>query len=188
MNTTFHKSSWIVTPCLAAIAAAYLTFVWMPSRRAIKELHEQVEAKQQLVAQATTLSAMLATSQQDLDKSQAVATAWEKAAPGKRDIPSFYGRINALAKDAGLTISRFDPQSFLTYEKFQEIPITIAGSGNFAQVYEFLRLVESLPVYVWVDSLRIEKAAQNAKTVQCEISMAIFSNNKQNSDYAKHAE
>ena len=188
MMTTFHKSSWIITPCLGAIAVAYLMFGWMPSRRAIKELHDQVETKQQLVAQATTLSDMLAASQQELDKSQAIAADWEREAPGKRDIPAFFGRINALAKDAGLTISRFDPQLFLAYEKFQEIPITIVGSGNFAQVYEFLRLVEGLPVTIWIDSVRLEKTAQNAKNIQCELSLAIFSNNQQNSDYAKHTD
>jgi Tfp pilus assembly protein PilO len=192
MSTTFHKSSWIVTPCLGAIATAYLMFMWMPSRQAIKEWRDQVEAKQQFLAQSTNLSAMLAAAQQELDKSQTVTTAWEKTAPGKRDIPALYGRVNALAKDAGLAITRFDPQSFTAYEKFQEIPIAIAGSGSFTQVFQFLRLVEGLPVTIWVESMRLEKAAQgasqNAKNVQCELSLVIFSNNQQNSDYARHAD
>jgi Tfp pilus assembly protein PilO len=192
MNTTFHKSSWIVTPCLGAIAMAYLMFVWIPSRHAIKEWCEQVEAKQQVLAQSANLSAMLAATQQDLSKSRDLAADWEKAAPGKRDIPALYGQVNALAKDAGLTISRFDPQSFVAYEKLEKIPLTIVGSGSFSQVFEFLRLIEGLPVTIWVESIRLEKMAQNtdqnAKNIQCELSLAIFSNNQQNSDYAKHTD
>jgi Tfp pilus assembly protein PilO len=188
MSTTFHRSSWIVTPCLGAIAVAYIMFVWMPSRQAIRELHEQVQTKQQMVAQSASLSDMLAAAKQEFDKSQAVAADWERTAPGKRDIPACYGQINALAKSAGLTVNRFDPQSFVAYEKFQQIPITIAASGSFAQVHEFLRLIEGLRVAIWVDSMRIERSAQDTKNIQCELSLVVFSNNQQNSDYAKHSD
>jgi Tfp pilus assembly protein PilO len=188
MNSSFRQSSWIVTPCLGAIAVAYLTLVWLPNRRAIKEWRDEVEAKQQLVAQGTGLSASLSASEQELDKARSLAAQWEKAAPGKRDIPALYGRVNAMAKEAGLSISRFDPQAFKLYEKLQEIPITVVGSGTYAQVFEFLRLVEGLPVTVWVESMRLERTVQNAKAVQCELTLAVFSNNQQNSDYAKHSE
>jgi Tfp pilus assembly protein PilO len=188
MNSTFRQSSWIVTPCLGAIALAYLTFVWMPSRRAIKQWREDVESKQQVVARAAGLSASLTALEQELDKTQAFVAEWEKAAPGKRDIPALYGRINAMAKEAGLTIKRFDPQAFRLYEKLQEMPISVVGSATFGQVFEFLRLVEGLPVTVWVESMRLEKTAQNGKDVQCELNLAVFANNQQSSDYAKHSE
>jgi Tfp pilus assembly protein PilO len=187
MNATFRQSSWIVTPCLGAIAVAYLTLIWLPSRRAIKEWRGQVETEQRAVAQATELSAMLVASQQELEKTNAVIAQWEKTAPGKRDIPALFGQINALAKDAGLTISRFDPQPTLAYEKLQEIPITVVCSGTFAELFGFVRLIEGLPATIWVESLRLEKAAQDAKDVRCELNLAVFSNNQQSSDYAKHS-
>jgi Tfp pilus assembly protein PilO len=129
---------------------------------------------------------MLVASQQELEKTDAVATQWEKTAPGKRDIPALFGKINALAKDAGLTISRFDPQPFLVYEKLQETPITIVCSGTFAEIFGFLRLIEGLPATIWVESIRLEKDSQNAKDVRCELNLAVFSNNQQSSDYARH--
>jgi hypothetical protein len=55
MNATLRRSSWIVTPCLVAIVVAYLTLIWLPSRRVIKQWREQAEAQQQVVAQATEL-------------------------------------------------------------------------------------------------------------------------------------
>lgn len=188
MNVTFRQSSWIVTPSLGAIAIAYLTLTWLPSSRAIQQWREQVTAEQQVVAQATELSATLLASQQELEKTDAVVAQWEKAAPGKRDISALFGQINALAKDAGLTISRFDPQTFLVYEKLQEIPITVVCSGTFNELFGFLRLIEGLPATIWVESIRLEKTGENAKDVRCELSLAVFSNNQQNSDYAKHSD
>jgi Tfp pilus assembly protein PilO len=188
MNSTFRRSSWIVTPCLAAIAAAYLTFTWLPSRRAIQQWRGQVQAEQEVVAQATELSAKLVAMQQELQQTEDVAAQWERTAPGKRNIPALFGQINALAKDAGLSINRFDPQPFLLHEKLQEIPITVVCSGTFAEFFQFLRGIEGLPATIWVESIRLEKAAQNAKDVRCELSFAVFSNNHQISDYAKHSE
>ena len=188
MNATFRKSSWIVTPCLVAIAVAYLALIWAPSRRLIRQWREEAESQQQVVAQGTELSAVLVASEQELDKTEAVASQWEKTAPGKRDIPALFGKINALAKEAGLTISRFDPQPFVVYERLQELPTTVVCSGTFAELFGFLRLIEGLPATIWVDSLRLEKDSKNAKDVRCELSLAVFSNNQQSSDYAKHSD
>ncbi len=188
MNATFRQSSWIVTPCLGAIAATYLMLVWLPSRRVIKQWHDEVEARQKVVTGATGVAATLAAVEQELDKSREAVADWEKVAPGKRDIPALYGGINALAKETGLTITRFDPQAIQVYEKVQVMPIAVVGNGTFAQLFEFLRLIEALPVTIWVDSLRLEKQSQNGKDIQCELNFAVFSNNQQSSDYVKHIE
>ncbi len=186
--STLRQSSWIVTLSLAAIAVVHLTLVWLPGRRAVKEMREQVETKQTFVAQATQLSAALIGVQQELDKAESVVAQWEKTAPGKRDIPELYGKINALAKDARLAIGRFDPQPFIVHERLHEIPLTMSCSGTFAQLYEFLRDVERLPATIWVESMRLEKAATNTKEVQCELNLVVFSDNPYSSDYAKHSD
>jgi Tfp pilus assembly protein PilO len=188
MSTTLRQSSWIVTLSLAAIAVVYVTFVWLPGRRAIQQISDNVEAKQALIAQSTGLSATLMRVQRELDETESAATQWEKAAPGKKDIPALYGKIDALAKGAHLAISRFDPQPFIVHEKLQEIPITMACSGTFAQICEFLRSVEQQSATIWVESIRLEKSVQNTKDVQCELSLVVFSNNPQSSDYARHTD
>src|SRR5208337_1223691 len=103
--------------------------------------------------------------------------------PTKRAIPALYGKINALAKDAGLDIARFDPQPFVVHEKIEEIPITVGCSGRFAQVFDFIRAIEMLPVTVWVESIRLEKTDKDAKDVRCELNLVVFSDNPRSSDY-----
>lgn len=185
MNT-FRQSSWIVTLSLAAIAIVYLKFAWLPGRCAIREMSQQLKTKQAFLAESTDLSAMLIGVQHKLDKADAIVTQWEKASPGKRDIPQLYGKINSLAKESHLTTGRFDPQPFVTHEKLHEIPVAVSCAGTFAQIHDFLRKVEGLPATIWIESMRLEKTAQTTKGVQCEITLVVFSDNPQDSDYAKH--
>ncbi len=177
MTTAFRHSSWLVTASLAAIAVAYLTFVWMPGRRAIQAMQRQVEVQHQFVDKSTGLQASLMAVQQELERTESVAARWERLAPREKDIPSLYGKISALAKDAGLTVSKFDPQPWVGYEQIREIPVSIHGSGSFAQLYDFLRRVEGLPVAIWVKSMKIEKTAASAKDIQSELELVVFSNN-----------
>jgi Tfp pilus assembly protein PilO len=188
MSRPFQQSSWSVTLPLAAIALAYVSLVWLPGRRAIREVQDQVETKRQFVAKAADLPQALALSQRELDKAEAVVARWEKAAPRKRSIPALYGKINALAKDAGLAVARFDPQPFVVHEKVREIPIVVNCSGRFGQVFEFLRTVETLSATVWVESIKLEKTDKDAKDVRCELNLVVFSDNPRSSDYTKHAE
>jgi Tfp pilus assembly protein PilO len=140
-------------------------------------MNHQIEAERTVVAQGTGLSTSLANAKQELDSAQSVARRWEKAAPGKRDIPALFARIDALAKNANLTIGRFDPQPAVPHESFEEIPINMTCSGTFAQIYEFLRAVEGMPVTVWVESLRMEKTGKAVKGVKCELNLVVFSDN-----------
>lgn len=188
MTTTLRQSSWIITLSMAAMIVAYLILVWLPRHRVIVDMREQVEAKRTFIAQSTGVSAIVNNVQREIDRAESVASRWEKAAPKKRDIPQLYGKIDALAKKAHLSIAKFDPQPFIVHEQLQEIPVTMTCLGKFADMHAFLRGIEGLPPTIWVESVRFEKSAQNAKDVQCELNLVVFSDNPQSSDYAKHSD
>jgi Tfp pilus assembly protein PilO len=173
-KATFRHNSWTVTALLTAVAVAYLTLVWLSGRRAVTALEDQVESKRRFAAQAAELSADLAGCQQELDQAQAAVARWEKAAPRKRHLAAFFEKINVMANKAGLAVTRFDPQPFVAHEEIREIPVVIDCSGGFAHVYEFLRNVERLPPTIWVESIKIEKAARDAKNVTCKVDLVGF--------------
>jgi len=183
-QSVFRCGNWIVTLSIIAAAAIYLTLVWLPGRRTIKAMQAQLGNKQQFIDQATDMPTALVAAQRELQENEAAVAQWENAAPRRKELPTLYGDINALAKDAGLAITRFDPQPFQTHEQIREIPLTIGCTGTFAQVFDFLREVESMPATIWSKLLRIEKIEGTRGDVQCELDLVIFSNNPQNSDYA----
>jgi len=186
-RSAFQQSSWLFTVPLAGLAVAYLAFVWLPGHRAIRAFWDQADARRRFVAQAALWPEELKNCRQELDRTMAAVACWEKASPHKKDLSLFYGKIYASAKDAGLTITRFDPQTAIVYEKFHEIPIAIHCTGLFAQVFDFLRSLEGLPGATWVENMRIEKMSGSEKDVRCELSLAVFSDNSYGSDYTRHA-
>jgi Tfp pilus assembly protein PilO len=185
MNAFLKRGTWIITIGLAVLAIVYLKFLWLPGHRAIKELSEQVEADQTFVAQSAGLSVALAATQKELDQSRAMVEAWNKQAPMHRDLPGLYAKIDGLAKTVNLSIEQFDPQPFVSYQQIREIPVNLTCSGTFAHIYEFLQSIEGLPVSIWIESMQIDKTSQDRKHVKCELSLVIFSDNTQSSDYTR---
>lgn len=183
----FRRSSWLVTLPLMLAAVLYLALAWLPGRRAIQKTVEEVRQKQQYVAQAATSAMTLTAAQQKLAKIQAVVQRWQAASPGMKKLPEFFGKINALAKQSGATITRFDPQLTVSFERISEKPVAISCTGNFHQIYDFIRGIEQLSATVWLNSVKIEKLQSSDKNVQCNITLGVFSENSEISDYTKSA-
>ena len=117
MKPGIRRSSWIVTVPVAAAAVAYVTLSFLPERRAIGEARRQIRQKQDYIVRAGGLAPAVRITQQKLEKAQACNTAWEQHAPTERELSALYGKIHELAKAAGTTITKFDPEAALRYEK-----------------------------------------------------------------------
>ena len=166
---------WIVAALPTAIAVVYLSLVWLPGYSAITALQDQVECQRQLVAQAADLPALLAGCQRDLETSNSVVAGWQKNAPRSGRLAPCFEKIDAVAREAGLAVTRIAPQPVIVHEKVHEIPLVIDCSGRFAQVYEFLRNLERLPATIWIESIKIENPNDKAKNVTCKIDLVAFS-------------
>ena len=92
-----------------------------------------------------------------------------------------------MAKAAGTTTSRFDPQRLVRHETICEIPLAIGCTGSFAQICGFLRGLEGLPATIWVEDLEIQQASETGKDVHCELNLVVFSSNSEDSDYVESA-
>lgn len=170
---------------LAAIAIAYLALVWLPGRREIRAVREEVRTKRQYVNQSTGLTKTLIAAEKELIAAEAVVNKWAETAPGNKDLPPLFGQINALAKQSGLAVTRFDPEPFVVHEEFREIPLLIGCSGKYAQIFEYLRSIEKQPMSIWVEFLRLDKADDSSENVKCELNMVVFSDNPDSSDFIK---
>ena len=188
MNFLWRKGSWVITISLIVLATIYLPFLWLPGHRAIRQLQTQVESKRQFLAKATGISEKVMALQQELDRTEAVTAKWENTSSHNKNLLALYGRINALAEDDGLRVTRFDPQPFSKYESFQEIPLSIVCSGMFSEIYDFLRDLEELPTTMRVNYVRMEKKAGNTKDVECELGLIVFSVPPKSSDCTRHTD
>jgi len=188
MKNNIRRGSWFVTVPLAAVAVAYVAFVFLPGRRAVGELKQQISQKQEFITQATGVVTSLGTTREELEGTRAYNGAWRQRAPAARKLSAFYGQIYELTKAAGTATTRFDPEPVVTRNQIREIPLTMGCAGSFAQVYEFLRGLEGLPAEIWVDRLQLEKSSEKGGLVNCELSLVVFACNPENSDYVEDSE
>jgi len=181
-KTRIDRGTWIVLVCGAAVAAVYVALVFLPQERMIRKLTGELSAKQSYLDRAGNLGAMILATQQELDQANAHNSKWHEYAPNGNEPATLFGEISALAKAAGTTATRFDPEPIVAYGKIREIPLMVGFRGQFAQVHKFLVDLESLPEAIWVKHLGLETVPQNDKDVQAKISLVIFTDNPDNSD------
>lgn len=177
-----------MTVPMVGVAVAYFMLFFLPGSKAIDELKKQTAEKQAYVEQAGELATALGLAQAELDKARSYYQAWKDNAPRQRELAALFGKINQLAKVAGTTTTRFDPEPLVQRDHLREIPLTMGCSGTNAQIFEFLRGLESLPLSIWVTSVQIEKVNPRTKAVDCEAAVVVFTGNPGDSDYANNSD
>jgi len=187
-KTQPRRSGWIVGLIMAGIGVAYVMLVFLPVKRSIDDLRSQIQLKQQFVAEGSGLAAMLQFQREELQRAQAYQTLWQERSPRIEDRSFVEGKIYALAEAAGVTTTRFDPEPIVRHESISQIPVSIGCNGTFAQVEAFLNALENLPMLIWVTSVSIENLDVTKGLVASEVSVVVFADNSEISNYAKDSE
>ena len=149
------RSSWLITIGLAAVSVGYLYFVFMPSRRDIEKLREELSQKQAYLSQQPGLKVSLAAVEAELETTQKYVAGWRQHAPVAGELSALYGDIHRQVQLAGVKVEKFDPQTETTMETLRKIPVQLTAEGTFAQLHALLRGLEQMPACPWVEGLRI---------------------------------
>lgn len=171
----FRRGSWLVTILLVAIALVHIVFVYFPTSKQITLLRRDIEYRQLYITNAENVSAKLVAATQELADTQSYIENWRRMAATVHRLPVLFGNITNLSKQAGITSTRFEPQPIVELGEIRQVPILMACTGSFTKIHEFIRLLESLPQTIWVDSLRFDKTGQKGLNVSCEIKLVVFS-------------
>ncbi len=177
MQPRLDKSLWIVFVVLAAVVALYAGLVYLPQHQALARLSEELDTKRNYVEQTGDVILAIQTVQDELERTNAYNRHWQEHTPGERELANLFGKLSELARAAGTTTTRFDPEPIVVQAHVRRIPVTMGCRGTFEQVHRFLRELEALPQAIWIERLRIEKVPQFGETVDCEVSLVIFADN-----------
>lgn len=185
MPPPVKHGNWMLTLPLAGLGLAYLFLFFLPAQRTLDALSRDLSKEQDAVGQADALLPAIAATEQQLAKSCKYNSRWITAAPSESELPSLFGKVNALAKAAGITTTRLDPQPAVQYEKIRLISLNAAYRGSFTQISQFLCDLESFPEAIWIDRVQMEGDSQNRKDISCEISFTVFVDKTDESDQVK---
>ncbi len=185
MKTASLLNGWTLPVVAVGMAVAYAFGFFLPQQRSLAELSRQVTSQHELIDQTAALAPALAATEQQIEATRQYTTAWETASPSDADLPMLFGQIHQLAKMAGVTTTRFDPDTPVTLARVRRIPLRIGCTGQFSQIARFLESVERLPQTVWVENLHLERGSQAGEVVQCEVMLEVFADKPENSDQVK---
>jgi type IV pilus assembly protein PilO len=188
MKFAAPKSSWAYTVPLGGLAAAYIFLMFLPGWKTVDQLRAELKSKNDYIAQRVNLAIRTASTRADFQKTQAYIADCTPTVPTAEELPSVFERITELAKSSGVSTILFDPQPVDKHAKLSRVPVVMNVAGQSSQIQAFLYAVESLPLRIWIDSVRIHKDGQHGNSVGCELSLAIFTGNSEDSDYAKRVE
>ena len=177
MSPTTQRYQWLVPAAILGVAAAYLLLVYLPGRRAVSDLRKELETKQQPVATAGAVVAALATCDRELNETQAFVNDWKKKNSAEHGMTSLFAEIHRLAKQAGVTPVRFEPHATQTLETLQRGSLSLACTGTYPQIHDFLFRVERLPHSLWVESVQVKKSGETTENVLAEVSLVVFTGN-----------
>ena len=182
MKSLAPRSSWVITIGLVAVSIGYLYFVFIPARRNIEKLREEVTQKQAYLTQLPGLKSSLASAELELSHTQQYVDQWRSKAPVAGELSSTYGAIHRLVTAAGVEVGKFDPQNVTNLETVRKIPIRLTAGGSFVQLHALLRGLEQMPASPWVENLRIERGKDAEAPLKGERTLAIFAADPEISD------
>jgi type IV pilus assembly protein PilO len=182
MKKKSKRNSWMVTLPLIAIAGGYLYFLFLPTKSAIAELREELQAKRTFIEQSSNLRVSIDDSSSELQNVAAFTQAWRDDAPTQATLSALLGDINQRAKLAGVEIRNFHPQQDTLNETFSRVPVSIEFTGTTSTAFAFLKEIEQLAPVIWIDSLNIEATGEHRQTVRGELTLVIFTANSEKTD------
>lgn len=187
MQLSPQRSSLIATVLLAGGAVLFLVFFFKPKHEAIGALRGELTEKRQYLDVTGLVGESVQQATRDLEQVKSFVDRWEASSPTEAKLASHYARIAEAGKQAGVIITRFDPQPIERMKAIWRAPVEITVEGPYDDVFAFVHALESLDVTAWVDHLRIEKlttvgseeypassdSADGGK-LRCEIDWVVF--------------
>jgi Tfp pilus assembly protein PilO len=171
---TEKPRTWLITALLAAVAVAYVVFVFLPAQHSINELRAQVQERHQQILQAQTQIRTVAMAHKRLADTKEVIHQWQADSPRHSELITHFANLSKQAEAAGMTVERLDPLPAVEMHLIAQQNVTLQFNATFAAVFEFLRRIEAMPGTIWIRNLRIESVSEASDKLRGELTLTIF--------------
>ncbi len=176
------RKSLLITLGLGGTTVLYVLALFMPQMKALAATRDQLRTKQEFIFQAAKLRPVVDSLEEDLKDTASYIETWNAQTRASSELAILYGRISELAKEAGTTTTRFEPQPAVHYKTLERAPVVLSVTGPFAAIEKLVGSLESLDEAVWIEDLRLESPRKDGGNATCELNLAIFADRNDKSD------
>ena len=179
MAVVTNTRTWLFTFVAAIGLAAYTGLVLLPAQKTIAALRRDLQTKEQFVANMSRQKAAIADMDQSLGRIVQQIEGWRKNSPAEPNLVEMLGKVAQLAAEEKLQIVRLMPQTATPMASLRQHPLTLEVAGDFTNLMAFLGRVEQLPETIWVRQVILKPNVENRETVQCELILSVFADNRE---------
>lgn len=176
------KRAWVFGVAVTGAVACYVFLVFLPGQRATAELRQQFTQQLQYVQQCGQLGPKIVKLEDELRRVRQFSKTWHDTAPSEERLAHVFVTITEHANAARADIVRFEPQPAEHLDYLRRVPVEIALEGSFAQLFDFLGRLESLPAEFWLDRLDLQAVNAMPGRLRCELRMELFAGQSEISD------
>lgn len=179
MKSRLQRQSYLIIGVVLAVAVGYPICAFFPKMRAISRVRQEIRQKQDFVTQTEKLRPQVEQQKAALSSTFAYNKKQRARLVPADDLSRIYSSISKLAKQAGVTTTRFEPHPPVPYDEFRKIPIGLGVSGSSDGVRSLISEIEQLPYTIWLDGVKLESFGENSETTRCQLDLAIFVDNRE---------
>jgi len=176
-----RPKSLLITGLMGAAAIAYVVFIFLPLRRSIDNIRQQIQQRRQEIVDAQSLTIKLAEAKLQLAAAREVSHDWRSHAPRQAQLITHYASLTQQAHEAGVAIDRLDPLPATELNLLARQNVAMQFHAPFDAVFDLVRRLESLPGTLWIRDLRLNASDDSSATLRGELTLTIFADR---ADYA----
>ncbi len=175
----FGVREFIFLVVLLAVPAVSLLYVFKPRNADIQEALAEIDKKQRSLEKLASISDHIDGLSVAIDEALEVIRAIEEKLPSQEGVDTILQRVWEIAGEQGLLVKRFQPETTIPAAKYQEQPLTITMTGEFAGFYRFMQNLEDLQRITRVHDLRLKRtnssltSTANA-TIEATFALSIY--------------
>ncbi len=145
----------IYASAIVLLVGSFAYFAYLPKHKEIVRLESEYKKLSQKLDKARKTAKQLNFYRTKMKAAEAQFKIVMKALPEKEEIPALLNGISQAARDAGLDITKFQPNPEIAREFYAEVPITINVSGNYHNVAMFFDRISNLPRIVTIGAVKL---------------------------------
>lgn len=180
---TNSPQTWLITSGMALITLLYFFFGFLPGQKAMAGLQLQLKEKQQAVALMDVQALQQQALETQLASMESFGRNWKRKALKPGDLPFAMANLSRQAAATNVSILRLEPQKYpLHLQTVQPVTLAVDIQGSFANSFEFIRRLETLPHPLWIQNLKLTQSGETKGLVRTEMTLTIFANSHDYSD------